>query len=215
MAPCLQPSTVMTRSIIHAIAATAAAVALTVPSASAQESAQQLLERGAFAETVQRVETERQAGNNDPSSTYLAGQALLKLGRSQDARTEFSRLADGDDEAWKAVGQSSIALVDNNMDEAVNEGRRARDINGEMGFAHYQLGLALLRQNNFGEALQVLDRAADLMPGFAYAHYNAGIAAQRAKQLEPMAEHFRRFLQLAPDAPERRTVQLALNSLRG
>jgi len=215
MAPCLQKLRSMTSKFLYSIAATAAAVVLAVPMAAAQESAQRLLERGAYAEVVQRVETERQAGNNDPSSTYLAGQALLKLDRHQDARTEFAKLADSNDEAWKAVGQSSIALIDNNMDEAVNEGRRARDVNGEMGFAHYQLGLALLRQNNFGEAAQVLDRAADLMPEFAYAHYNAGVAAQRAKQLAPMAEHFRRFLQLAPDAPEKRAVQLALNSLRG
>ncbi len=205
----------MTRNLLHSVAAAAVAVALAAPLAAAQDSAQRLLERGAFAEAVQRVETERQAGNNDPSSTYLAGQALLKLDRNQDARAEFAKLSNGDDEAWKAIGQSSIALIDNNLDEAVNEGRRAREVNGELGFAHYQLGLALLHQNNFGEAAQVLDRAAELMSEFAYAHYNAGVAAQRAKQLDKMADHFRRFMQLAPDAPEKRTVQLALNSLRG
>jgi tetratricopeptide (TPR) repeat protein len=207
----------MTNTFLHsmAVAAVAAAVAVTVPTAAAQESAQRLLERGAYAEAIQRVNTERQAGNDDPSSTFLAGQALLKLDRDGDARTEFAKLANGDDEAWKAVGQSSIALLDNNLDEAVNEGRRAREVNGELGFAHYQLGLALIRQNNFGEAAQVLHRAADLMPEFAYAHYYAGVGAQRAKRLEQMSEHFRRFLQLAPDAPEKRAVQLALNSLRG
>lgn len=205
----------MTRTFLHSMAATAIAVAAMVPAAAAQESAQRLLERGAYNEALQRVDSERQAGNNDPSSTYLAGQALLKLDRNQDARGEFIKLSNGEDEAWKAVGQSSIALLDNNVDEAVNEGRRARDVNGELGFAHYALGLALLRQNNFGEAVQALDRAADLMSEFAYAHYNAGVAAQRAKQLDKMAEHFRRFLQLAPDAPEKKTVQLALSSLRG
>jgi len=204
----------MTKTL-YSLAASAVVAALAVPLAAAQDSAQRLLERGAYAEAVQRVESERQAGNNDPSSTYLAGQALLKLDRNNDARTEFAKLSNGSDEAWKAVGQSSIALLDNNLDEAVNEGRRARDVNGELGFAHYQLGLALIRQNNFGEAAQVLDRAAELMPEFAYAHYNAGIAAQRSKHLDQMADHFRRFIQLAPDAPEKRTVQLALNALRG
>ncbi len=205
----------MTRIFLHSMAAAALAAAVTVPVAAAQDSAQRLLERGAYAEAIQRVETDRQAGNNDPNSTFLAGQALSKLDRDQDARGEFGKLAGGNDEAWKAVGQSAIALLDNNLDEAVNQGRRAREINGDLGFAHYQLGLALIRQNQFGEAAQVLDRAAELMPEFAYAHYNAGVAAQRAKQLERMAEHFRRFVQLAPDAPERRQVQLALNSLRG
>lgn len=207
----------MTNTFLHsmAVAAVAAVMATTVPAAAAQDSAQRLLERGAYAEAVQRVEAERQAGNNDPSSTYLAGQALLKLDRDGDARGEFAKLSNGDDEAWKAVGQSAIALLDNNVDEAVSEGRRGRSVNGDLGFVHYQLGLALLRQNNFGEAVQVLGRAAELMSEFAYAHYNAGVAAQRAKQLDKMADHFRRFLQLAPDAPEKRTVQLALNSLRG
>ena len=204
----------MTRTSLLTMASAAIAVALAVPAA-AQDSAQRLLERGAYAEAVQRVETERQAGNNDPASTYLAGQALLKLDRDQDARTEFATLSNGDNETWAAIGQSSIALIDNNLDEAVTAGRRARDMNGDAGFTHYQLGLALIRQNRFDEAAQVLDRAAELMPEFAYAHYNAGVAHQRAKRVSRMAEHFQMFLKLAPDAPERRQVQLALNSLRG
>lgn len=196
------------------MASTALAVALAIP-VSAQDSAQRLLERGAYAEAVQRVETERQAGNNDPAATYLAGQALLKLDRGQDARTEFAKLSGSDNETWAAIGQSSIGLLDNNLDEAVNAGRRARDMSGDTGFTHYQLGLVLMRQNQFDEAAQVLDRAAELMPDFAYAHYNAGVAHQRAKRFNQMAEHFQVFLKLAPDAPERRQVQLALNSLRG
>ena len=205
----------MNRTLIRSMASTAIAVALAVPTSAGQDSAQRLLERGAYAEAVQRVDTERQAGNDDPTSTYLAGQALLKLDRRQDARTEFAKLSGGDNETWAAIGQSSIALLDNNLDEAVNAGRHGREVNGELGFTHYQLGLALIRQNQFDEAAQVLDRAAELMPEFAYAHYNAGVAHQRAKRFNQMAEHFQTFLRLAPDAPERRQVQLALNSLRG
>ena len=180
-----------------------------------QQSAQSLLERGAYAEAVQRVQTEREAGNADPTSAYLAGQAYLKLNQDQQAREEFARLANGNDEAWKAVGQSAIALIDNAMDEAVNEGARARDVNGELGFAHYQLGLAQLKRSDGDGAAQALDRAAELMPDYAYAFYNAGVAHQRAKRFNEMGERFRRFLQLAPDAPERRMVELALNAMRG
>jgi tetratricopeptide (TPR) repeat protein len=180
-----------------------------------QQSAQQLLERGAFAEAVQRVGTEREAGNNDPSSTYLAGQALVRLNQPQQAREEFARLSNGNDETWKAVGQSAIALLDNAVDEAVNEGVRARDTNGELGYAHYQLGLAQIRRSDWDGAAESLDRAAQLMPNFAYAFYNAGVAHQRARRFNQMAEVFRTFLQLAPDAPEKSQVTLALNALRG
>lgn len=181
----------------------------------AEQSAQQLYERGAYDEAVQRVQTERAAGNDDPVSAYLAGQALLKLERSNEARAEFARLSNGDDQTWRAIGQSSIALLDGALDEAVNEARKGRSLSGESGFAFYQLGLVLIRRAEFDEASQVLDRAAELMPGFAYAYYNAGVAHQRQKRFPKMAEHFQIFLKLAPDAPERRQVQLALTSLRG
>jgi tetratricopeptide (TPR) repeat protein len=101
------------------------------------------------------------------------------------------------------------------MDEAVNEATRARDINGELGYAFYQLGLVQLRRSEWDGAAQALDRATQLMPEFAYAFYNAGVAHQRARRFPEMADRFRRFMELAPDAPERKMVQTALNSLRG
>jgi tetratricopeptide (TPR) repeat protein len=180
-----------------------------------QQSAQSLLERGAFAEATQRVQQERDAGNNDPAAAFLAGQAFLRMDQNQQAREEFARLSNGDDEAWEAVGQSAIALIDGAMDEAVNEATRARDINGELGFASYQLGLVQLRRSDWDGAAQALDRATQLMPEFAYAFYNAGVAHQRARRFPEMADRFRRFMELAPDAPERKMVQTALNSLRG
>lgn len=180
-----------------------------------QQSAQSLLERGAYAEAVQRVQQEREAGNNDAASVYVAGQAYLRMDQNQQAREEFARLSNGDDEAWKAIGQSAIALIDGAMDEAVNEATRARDINGELGYASYQLGLVQLRRSDWDGAAQALDRATQLMPEFAYAFYNAGVAHQRARRFPEMAERFRRFMELAPDAPERKMVQTALNSLRG
>lgn len=180
-----------------------------------QESAQKLFERGAYAEAVDRVASERSAGNNDPVSTYLAAQAQQKLDHDQQAREEYARLASSDNEAWHAIGQSGIALLDNALDEAVTEARKARDVNGDLGFAHYQLGLALSRHSDFAAAAQALDRAAELMPDFAYAYYHAGVAYQRARQFNRMAEQFQVFLKLAPDAPERKQVQLAINALRG
>jgi tetratricopeptide (TPR) repeat protein len=181
----------------------------------AQQSAQSLLERGAFAEAVQRVQQERAAGNNDAAASYVAGQAYLRMDQNQQAREEFARLSNGDDEAWKAIGQSAIALIDGAMDEAVNEATRARDINGELGYASYQLGLVQLRRSDWDGAAQALDRATQLMPDFAYAFYNAGVAHQRARRFPEMADRFRRFLELAPEAPERKMVQTALNALRG
>jgi tetratricopeptide (TPR) repeat protein len=197
------------------LASSTVAISAVVGLGAEQQSAQSLLERGAFNEAVQRVQQERSAGNNDPAAAYVAGQAYLRMDQHQQAREEFARLSNGDDEAWKAIGQSAIALIDGAMDEAVNEATRARDINGELGYASYQLGLVQLRRSDWDGAAQALDRATQLMPDFAYAFYNAGVAHQRARRFPEMADRFRRFMELAPEAPERKMVQTALNSLRG
>lgn len=203
-------------AIARVVLVGSAAAALAVGGVDAeQQSAQQLLERGAFAEATQRVQSEREAGNNDPASTYIAGEAFHRMDQHQQAREEFARLANGEDETWKAIGQSAIALLDNAQEEAVAQGTRARDISGEHGFAHYQLGMALERRGDWNGAAEAFDRASQLMPNYAYAFYHAGVAHQRAKRFNQMAERFTTFLQLAPDAPERRIVQLALNALRG
>ena len=60
-----------------------------------------------------------------------------------------------------------------------------------------------------------LDRAAELMPDHAYAHYYAGMAHQRARRLNRMTEHLREFVRLAPNAPERKAVDMLLATVRG
>jgi tetratricopeptide (TPR) repeat protein len=195
--------------------ASALALTLAAPLTAAAQSAQQLFEKGAYVEAAQRVSSERDAGNDDPAATYLAALALEKADRHQDARAEYARLSNGSDETWKAIGQSAIGALDNALDEAVNEARKARDLSGESGHAFYQLGLVHLKRGEFGDAAQAFDRAAELMPQFAYAFYNAGVAHQRARNFNRMAEQFTVFLKLAPEAPERKQVQLALAALRG
>lgn len=202
-------ATLMTKHVLVPVLA----LTLAAPLTAAAQSAQQLFEKGAYAEAAQRVNTERAAGNNDPAATYLAGLSLEKSGG--DARAEYARLSNGDDETWKAIGQSAIGALDNNLDEAVNEGRKARDTSGESGFAFYQLGLVHLKRGEFGDAAQAFDRAGELMPQFAYAFYNAGVAHQRAKNFNRMAEQFSVFMKLAPEAPERKQVQAALAALKG
>lgn len=201
--------------MVKPLLTSALALVLAAPLVAEQQTAQKLFERGALDEAVQRVHSERDAGNDDPVGTYLAGLALDKLDRHQDARAEYARLTGGNDETWHAIGQAAIALIDNNLDEALTEGRHARDLSGESGWAFYQLGLVHLKRSEFGDASAALDRAADLMPQFAYAHYHAGVAHQREKRFNQMVEHFQAFLKLAPDAPEKKQVQLALSSLRG
>ena len=67
-----------------------------------------------------------------------------------EAKQAFGRLTA--DEAWKAVGESAVALVDGNQDAAVESARAAVARNGGLAEAHYQLGLALERRDRTAAA---------------------------------------------------------------
>jgi len=176
----------------------------------AQTSVQKLLERGSLQEAVEQAQSE---GGN-PESTFLAAQALLKMDNNGGAEERYSRLREEGDEAWKAIGEAGAKLLAGDTDGAMEAANHATAANGDNAYAHYQVGLVAMRQNNFQRALEAFERALQLKSDLAYAHYYAGQAAQRVKQIPKMAEHFTLFVRLAPDAPEKQTVQAILRTLR-
>jgi tetratricopeptide (TPR) repeat protein len=181
-----------------------------VVTANAQNSVQKLLERGSLQEAVEQAQSE---GGN-PESTYLAAQALTKMDNNGGAEERYSRLREDGDESWKAIGESGAKLLAGDLDGALAAANQAVAANGGNPYAHYQAGLVAMRQNDFQRALEGFSRALELKSDLAYAHYYAGQAAQRVKQIPKMAEHFALFIRLAPDAPEKPTVQAILRSLR-
>ncbi|MCA1586365.1 MAG: hypothetical protein LC791_16885, partial [Acidobacteria bacterium] len=82
-------------------------------------------------------------------------------------------------------------------------------------YAQYELGMAVAKQDDHGRAADAFARAAELKSDFAYAHYYAGLEYHRAKQMGKAGDHFRAFLELAPNAPERGAVTSLMRSLRG
>lgn len=189
-----------------------AAIALFCTTAAAddeQNSVQKLLERGALQEAVDRA-----AESDNSESTYLAAQALIKMDNNGGAEERYNRLRDAGDEAWKAIGESGAKLLAGEVTGAMEAATRAVEANGENPYAHYQLGLVASKQDNHKRATEAFTRATELKPDFAYAHLYAGQSAQRLKQTAKMADHFRYFVKLAPQAPERQAVQAILRSLR-
>jgi len=187
------------------------AVLSSAVAADAQEqSVQQLLERGALEQAVERAGAER--GN--PESTYLAAQALIKMQNTGAAEERYGQLREEGDEAWKAIGESGAKLIAGDLGGAMDAANRAVSANESNPYGHFQVGLVAVKEGNYTRALEGFERAAQLKHDLAYAHLYAGQAAQRLKQTQNMAQHFTAFLKLAPEAPERQAVQSILRSLR-
>ena len=177
--------------------------------ASAQDSPRQLYEAGKYQAAV-----DKSAGDNSPAAQYLNGLSHLKLNQPDAAKASFQKLQGGDD-AWKAVGQSAVALTDNNKDAALAAARSAVSHNARLAEAQYQLGLVLDATGDNAAAAEAFARATEDNPQMAYAHYYAGMNFYEAKRVDRMAVYFENFLKLAPNAPERPAVESIMRTVRG
>ena len=65
------------------------------------------------------------------------------------------------------------------------------------------------------EALALYERAAREEPKNPMPHYYLGYAYKDHKQRAKAAEEFKRFLQLKPDAPERKDIEMEIEDLGG
>ena len=91
--------------------------------------------------------------------------------------------------------------------------KKAVAIDGEYAEARFGIGLAYVKMKNLGEAIPELDKATKLDPNHAYAHYNLGMAYNQTDKKALSIAHLRRFVELAPDAPEAPAVRSFLSKI--
>ena len=175
----------------------------------------QLFETGQYTQVVQAAASAREQGHADPADTYLAAQSLLKLGQPDKAKAELARLLDLKDDGWKFVGRSSTALIDADLDRALETANQAVAAALDAFFPQYQLGLVRAERQDWPGAAEAFERASQIDSTFAYAHYFAGLAYSKIKRVDRTATHFEAFLKLAPKAPERPAVESIMRTLRG
>jgi tetratricopeptide (TPR) repeat protein len=154
-------------------------------------------------------------GNSeDPHLMYLVAQTQQKLRKADETKKVYEKLSSRPDtDAWHAIGQSGIAMLESKPEDAAKAADQAITIDGSLAEAHYQRGLALSAREQMSDAAAAFQKATDLDPNWAYAHYYAGIAYSKVKRPDLTASHFQNFLRLAPKAPERGQVQSILRTL--
>jgi len=184
---------------------------ITLAPAGQDDSPQKLFESGKYQEAVDKVKSQSDAPKDQ---VFLRALAHRKLNQNDDAKEAFGALA-GSDGAWKEIGNSGVALIEGNLDNAEETAKKAVEADGNSAQARYQLGLVESARNNQPQAAEAFAKAAELDPQMAYAHYEAGMAFYKSKRVDRMAVYFENFLKLAPNAPERPAVQSIMKTVRG
>jgi tetratricopeptide (TPR) repeat protein len=149
---------------------------------------------------------------------YKEGQAQLEAKHYDAAEAAFRQMIQADDSASSSKAYAGLARVEigrKNYDKAMENAKKAVDLNGEEADAHYALGLAYAYRQDFKNAAPSLEKALSLNPENAYAHYQLGMVQYRLKRYDQTIIHFEKFLQLMPNAPEAPQVKSILKTVRG
>jgi tetratricopeptide (TPR) repeat protein len=194
----------------HRLTITLAVVLCAGIRSTAQDDPRKLFESGKYQAVVERT-----ANDESPGAQYVKGLAHLRLKQNDQAKEAFGRVSRGDDAAWKAVGESAVALVDGNRDGALDAGRTAVERNAGLAEAHYQLATVLEARGDRPGAAEAFVKATQANPQMAYAHYYAAMNYYEAKRVDRMAVYFENFLKIAPNAPERPAVESIMRTVRG
>jgi tetratricopeptide (TPR) repeat protein len=172
-----------------------------------------LFEAGSYDLVTSQVQAKVESGEASLEDVFWAGQSLVRLDRRGEAVEAFRRLDSGDDETWVAIGRSAAALAENQRQAAIEQAVRATELGPDHFYANYQHGLVRMDAQQWALAAPAFERATQVDGNSAYAHYYAGMAYNRLKRLDRMLPHLTRFLELAPNAPERPAVQQVLKAL--
>jgi tetratricopeptide (TPR) repeat protein len=200
---------------VRTLLITCVALLAGVSTIAAQGMAQQFFEAGQYDEALQAIAQMRERGEAGPAEAFLAGQVLVRQNRAPEAEKEFASLETVDGPVWMLVGESAVALLQNDNAKALDSASRAVAAAPGDFYAQYELGLSKVRLEDWAGGAEAFARAAQINPTFAYAHYYAGLAYSRIRRADRTAEYMDRFLKLAPMAPEKPGVESLMRTLRG
>lgn len=99
--------------------------------------------------------------------------------------------------------QGVFFIKDNQLEKAIDEFKKAIELNPAESAAYYNLGLCYLRLKCFKEAIEPLEKYIESHSDSAFAHYNLGCAYSKTGQETEALEEYNRALQLNPDLANR------------
>jgi tetratricopeptide (TPR) repeat protein len=91
--------------------------------------------------------------------------------------------------------------------------KKAIALDDDYAEAHFGLGLAYVKMKNTSQAIPELEKATKLAANHAYGHYYLGMAYNQTDKKDLSIAHLRRFVELAPDAPEAPAVRSFLSKM--
>lgn len=167
-----------------------------------QDSAQAALEAGHFEQVIQILAPHASRDDATAETLRLAGHALARAGRLEDAKDALSRSIARQESAAAHADLGNVLQLLGDSAAAATEYRRSLAMDRSQAGVWHNLALAVERSGALAEAAECLDNALALEPGFAAAlKAYAALAPKLPEVWDRLAGHTRNALQAAPAHP--------------
>lgn len=176
-----------------------------------------LYERGDFPAAVQKL-LEAQRSYRSPDNAFNIARVFERMGDVEHGVRWFRiYLEKGTpDAATRGDIERRIsaleALAQRQRDQIFAAPASADELTAEAG-RFFERGVAFFQRGRFQQAFDSFSAAAQFAP-VPEIFYNAAVAAERARNAELAREFYRRYLEAAPNAPDRDAVEAKIAELR-
>jgi Flp pilus assembly protein TadD len=151
---------------------------------------------------------------NDPEALHNLGQALIRLGKVDEAIPRFERAAALAPDKWAyrfnlayAAGQLS------QWDRAATVYRQAAAISPTDGASQFNLAMALHKKGADAAAIPEFEKAIELAPNEPSFRLSLGISLEKVGHIVEAANAYRTFLEMDPGSPDADTLKAHLEAL--
>ncbi len=159
--------------------------------------------RGDYAGALEQYRKAVERNPQDAESLSNLGIVLVRQGRAEEAITYHERAIALNPARWAYHFNLAHACgMLNQWDRAVEEYRTASRLFPDDYVTEYNLGMALHKKGDEEAAIAEFRKAIAESPEDAGFHLSLAISLERLGRLTDAAQSYRRFLELAPTAPE-------------
>jgi tetratricopeptide (TPR) repeat protein len=174
----------------------------------------QLYQEGKFDQAITAFQAVLQDKNDFAEGYYNLGMAYLHNGQSEKAISSMKKAIELKPDFLEAYfGLGQIYVEKRNFQEAIGIFKKAIAAAPETAEPYLNLGILYFNNKQDDLAEAALLKAIALKPSFPQPYYQLGLLYLRKDEAAKSRENFKRFLELAPEAPEAKAVRDILGEL--
>ena len=173
------------------------------------------LRMGEFKRVVELLTPVETAEPDNRAVAYMLGMALINDKQLDKGQERIERILRGGDSAEAHVMMGTTYLTVTEYDKALNEFKRAVEMNPKLPYVNSFYGQTLVRMGAAEEAMAAFRRELDINPNDFDSCLQMGVLLKQDQKLDEASDFLRRALTLRPNEPNARFYVASIDVAQG